>query len=348
MESLVSLPPKPQEALLLSLVPQLEFRRALCNTVGRGQFALALADANKERQVICHFWDLYAKEQCVVAAGELQANLTLSCQPELPTDPVDLVALAFSGQGEGELVRDHLQQAHQALKIGGRLIATIDKPEDKFLHDELRKLFAKVSRRASDAGVTYQATKTEPLKKSKNYTCEFPFRDGDRLLRLRTRPGVFSHRSLDGGARALINAMTITPGLRVLDIGCGCGAVGLAAAARETTAQVHAIDSHSRAIEATLWAAQANDIKNLTAALDCDGRSLAAGAFDLVLANPPYFSNFRIAELFVRLAHRALRTGGEALFVTKAPKWYEERLPRWFTKIEMRPGKNYTIVAAIK
>ena len=140
-------------------------------------------------------------------------------------------------------MRETLQMGHERLAQGGRLVASIDYARDQWLHEQLRRMFAKVTRRQSDSGVVYLATKTDPLRKLKNYAAEFAFRDGERLIQLRTRPGVFSHRELDGGARALIKTMRIEAGMRVLDLGCGSGAVGIAAAVREPGATVDAIDS---------------------------------------------------------------------------------------------------------
>jgi len=346
MNPFLTVPPRPQEELLLELAPSTAGKRVLCNTAGRGQFALAAT--GHAAHVSCHFLDLYHLHQCRTTAGEVPPNLSLVCEADLAAGPFDLAALSFSKQGDGELVRDLLQQGHERLEIGGRLAVTTDNPEDSFLHDELRKLFSKVTRRPSSTGVLYLATKIEPLRKVKNFACEFPFRDGERLIELRTRPGVFSHRRLDGGARAIINEMQIEPGMKVLDLGCGSGAVAVAAALRAENVQVTAVDSNPRAVEATAWSATKNNVANLHVTLDCDGSSVTDEAFGLVLANAPYFSNFRIAEHFARTAARALMNGGLALFVTKTPGWYVERLPKWFSSVEPRPGKNYTIVAATK
>src|SRR5581483_2603471 len=189
-------------------------------------------------------------------------------------------------QGDSELTREMLQLGHQRLSFGGQMIASIDNPNDHWLHEQLQKLFDKVTRRAGSDGVIYLATKQGPLRKIKNYAAEFAFRDGERLLDLRSRPGVFSHRRLDGGARSLIKTMHVESGMRVLDLGCGSGAVGIAAAARRADVRVDCIDSNPRAIESALWASERNHVK-LTATLDCDGRSVESGAYDLVLANPP-------------------------------------------------------------
>jgi 16S rRNA (guanine1207-N2)-methyltransferase len=341
---------RPQEQLLIDLVPELAAGRLLCNTAGRAQFALEYARNNPQATATCWFLDLYQCEQARAAAGETSTNLQLVCAADFPSAEVDLAALALHKQGDGELTREMLQQAHERLAIGGRIVAAIDQPSDQWLHELLKKQYDKVTRRPSETGAVYLATKKSPLKKLKHYDCEFEFRDAGRTLKLLSRPGVFSHRELDGGARALLNVMQIDPGLRVLDIGCGSGAVALAAAAREAGVRVHAIDSNPRAVECVLAGAERNDLKaSINAALDCDGRTVAENAFDLVLANPPYFSNFRLAELFVQIASKALVEDGYLLVVTKTPKWYEEHLPaHGYREINTLPERGYVVVTAMK
>jgi 16S rRNA (guanine1207-N2)-methyltransferase len=131
-----------------------------------------------------------------------------------------------------------------------------------------------------------------------------------------------------------MESMQLMPGQRVLDIGCGSGAVALAAALRGEGITAHGIDSNPRAVEAVQWAAVRNETQAVTASLDCDGSSLEPGSFDLALGNPPYYSNFRLAEIFIEIACRALKPSGELLLVTKMPDWYERNLSRWFQHFE--------------
>jgi 16S rRNA (guanine1207-N2)-methyltransferase len=210
----------------------------------------------------------------------------------------------------------------------------------------MRNLFDKVTRRPTDTGVLYLATKTAPLKKLKNFDGEFAFRDEGRLIKAVSRPGVFSHRSLDAGARALINTMTVRDGDRVLDLGCGSGAVALAAATRANGVSVVAIDSHARAVECTARGAKLNGLENVTAILNASGDAPEPATFDLVLGNPPYYSDHRISEIFLQGARRALKPGGTVLMVAKSYAWFETRMAELFEVVQLHPNKQYTVVAA--
>ena len=338
---------RPHEQLLVAIIPELSAARVLTNTAGRGQFAAAFARAYQQVTVTCWFLDLYQQQQANLVNQPLPANLRLTCEADPPPEEVDLVAWHFSRQGEAELTREMLQLGHQRLAIGGRMAATVDEPNDQWLGELLRGMFPKVTRRPSAEGTVYLATKTQPLKKIKDYACELTIRDGERLIHLRTRPGVFSHREIDGGARALLK-VEVEPARHILDLGCGSGAVGIAAATRHEEIRVHAIDSNPRAIEATRWACDRNGISNLTTALDCDGSSVPSSSCDLVLANPPYFSNYRIAELFLRIAERALASGGLLLVVTKTPQWFVEHLGKPWQDVSTGAIGNYVIVSALR
>jgi 16S rRNA (guanine1207-N2)-methyltransferase len=234
------------------------------------------------------------------------------------------------------------------LRLGGRIFATTDNRNDAWLGEQLGKIFRKVARRTLSVGVLYVGTKTEPLKKRKDYACKFAFRDRGRLIWATSRPGVFSHRRIDPGARHLIDTMPIEAGTRVLEIGCGAGTVALAAACRGDGVRVHAVDSNARAVECTQRGAELNGLANVTAELNARGEYAGAGEYDLALANPPYYSGFRIARHFLTVGREALRVGGRILVVTKHPAWYEENMPAWFEDVAMVERKGYVVFAGVK
>ncbi|HEY2250617.1 MAG TPA: hypothetical protein VGH74_06135, partial [Planctomycetaceae bacterium] len=213
------------EQLLITEIPALGGERILCTSLGRGQFAQMAASYFPHSQVICQFFDKYLADEAVQHFGLAQGGAEqggagegqplIVCHADFPQGPFDLVVIPVDPRGDSELSRDLLQSGHERLAAGGRLISATSNGDDQWLHGEMRKLFDKVTRRPMDEGVVYVATKTAELKKIKNFECEFAFRDQERLVKAVSRPGVFSHRSLDGGARALMNTMAVRDGDRV-------------------------------------------------------------------------------------------------------------------------------------
>jgi len=333
---------------LIDAVADLPGERVLCGTMGRAQLAAAMAAARPEARVVCHFLDAYLAN----IAGKYQRgageNLSLVCTADIPEDEVDLVAFPTHAGGEAELTRDYLQTGHRALVEGGRMAVSTNNSKDSWLHEQLQGMFSKVTRIPAKQGTVYIARKTAPLKKIKDFTGEFAFRDQGNLIKVVSRPGVFSHRRLDAGARALLKVTEVRGGDRVLDMGCGSGAVGLAIAARHENIAVTAIDSGARAVECTERGAALNGLQNVTTVHTADGKCAGQGTFNLFLGNPPYFSNYRIAELFLKTAAKMLKPGGEVLIVCKKTEWYLERMTKFFDAVGVAKSGAYQIVGGVQ
>ncbi len=340
--------PRTAEARALEVALTISGERILCTTVGRAQAAATLADKRPASRVACWFLDQHQQRLAAAACGEC-GNLSLAVAADAPPKPIDLAVIPLSKSGEAELARDLLQSACQWLELGGTLVAAVDNPRDRWLREQLGAWFDKVSIVTRADAVAYVARKTAEPRKWKNFRCEFAFRDRGRLIRVVSRPGVFSHRRIDGGARQLLAAADPASGARILDVGCGAGVVGLALAARDPTCRVHAVDSHARAVECTLAGAALNGLTNVTVKLNSTGEYDAAGQFDLALANPPYYADFAIAERFLAAARRSLKPGsGRVLVVTKRPAWYHDHMQAEWIGVESRQGKNYAIVTALR
>lgn len=343
-----AIPPYSQEQLLIDALPRMRADRLICTSAGLAQFAVAAARAMPQASVSCTYLDLYRATLATEYWTDSPRNARIECAADLPGDEVDVVAFPFSSGGEAELTRDLIQAGHERLQIGGQMYAATDNRKDKWLFEQLGKVFRKLECHPSATGALYVGTKTEPLKRVRNLACEFAFRDRGRLIRAYSRPGVFSHRHLDTGARRLMDEMELQPNARVLDIGCGTGAVALAAACRGEGVTVHAVDSNARAIECTNRGAALNELGNVKFELNADGNVCGAGSYDVALANPPYYASFRIAEHFLTASRRALRPGGKILVVTKNSDWYQENLSRWFDNARIREIKGYYVVAALR
>ncbi len=318
------------EQLLIDYLPEQLDRWRVSSTLlvtsGRGQAAEVIAVGKHSQSCDVWFIDLFlaSLSRQFLAERIGDCMIDVSCSSDMPEKTFDLVALAVSKKAEAELTRDYLQQAHGQLDDGGRMVVAVDAPQDTWVHEQLSGIFSKVTRVPSEKGVIYSARKNGELKKVKDFWCEFPFRDEcEKMWQLRTRPGVFSHRRLDAGARQLMRTCEIGPEDKVLDLGCGAGALALTASG-QTGGTVYAVDCNARATQCTALSADANLADNVEVILNSDGELGLDGTIDLVLANPPYFGGDAIPVHFVETSIQVLRSGGALLVVNKKPSWYSE------------------------
>lgn len=304
--------------------------------------------------------------------SESDPSIRIMCAPDLPERQFDAVVFATNPVSSSEQTQEYLQTAYLRLRDGGQMIASTSNPNDKWLHEQLRELYGRVTVRKDSRGVVYLATRTQPLRKIRDFHASSAFRMGEVLIHVKTRPGVFSHRKVDGGARALIRALQPEPEVgeltqestektftekpsaektspkKIVDLGCGSGAVAMAAAIKYPAAAILAIDSHARAIECTLQNAQLNGITTVDVMLAADAEIPEPNSWDLVLTNPPYYSDYRISELFLNAALRALRPGGEIRLVTKLTDWHIPRMEQSFRNVSAREIGEYTVISGWK
>jgi 16S rRNA (guanine1207-N2)-methyltransferase len=290
------------------------------------------------------------------------SDVTVLCAPDLPgvslpgepvapaAPPLDLVALPFPKGGEALFGREILEEAHAALRPGGRLLAATDDPKGTWLKKVVKEIFGKATVvRKEKRGICVGAARTRPRAEVRDHRHPMKMAVGERELAIESRPGVFGHARLDGGTRALAARLDPKPGDRVLDLGCGYGALGLAAAALAPLKEAVLVDSNARAVLLAARNAAANGFTNVRVLLRADLEDLGSEPFDLALANPPYFSNFRIAAAFVTRAHALLRMGGRLLLVAKASAEHAAIVREHFgaAAVEEAPG-GYGIVRAVK
>ncbi|MDD4102753.1 MAG: methyltransferase, partial [Kiritimatiellae bacterium] len=158
----------------------------------------------------------------------------------------------------------------------------------------------------------------------------------------------FCHRRPDAGGLALaeIGALEMRPGLRVLDIGCGCGLVGCLLAVSQPDARVTFLDSHARALAATSRNIAALGLQKTEMFLSDTG--LSRSGYHLALGNAPYFSDFRIARLFAETARSALLPHGVCMMVAKSARPLAEMQEELFGNAEVVPRRGYGVVRSVR
>lgn len=108
----------------------------------------------------------------------------------------------------------------------------------------------------------------------------------------------------------------LPPPDRVLDLGCGNGAVGLALAQGWPKSTVELVDKDIVAVETSQANAERNALPNATVRLSAGFRDVPPAPFDLIVSNlPAQAGNEALDELLLG-AHDCLRPGGTLVIVT--------------------------------
>ena len=105
-----------------------------------------------------------------------------------------------------------------------------------------------------------------------------------RTLAFETDAGVFSKQHIDPGSEILCKSLPELHG-RVLDMGCGWGAMTVMALARFPALDVTMADVNERALDLAVRNVQKNGMQ--AKAVLSDGFERVEGEFDAVMTNPP-------------------------------------------------------------
>lgn len=130
-----------------------------------------------------------------------------------------------------------------------------------------------------------------------------------------TEAGVFSRERVDRGTRLLIKHLEVRPGDRVLDLGCGYGAVGIVAAKLAPLGRVTLVDINARAVGLARENLQLNWIPNAEVQ-EGDGFAPVAGrAFDVIALNPPIRAGLGVVHPLIEHGSDHLAPGGRFYLV---------------------------------
>lgn len=160
----------------------------------------------------------------------------------------------------------------------------------------------------------------------------------DVRFTLRLQPGVFSARKLDEATELLIGGLQIHRRAEVLDLGCGAGPIGIAAALLAPEGRATLADSNPMAVALAERNVAANGILNAAVLLSDGYSALADQRFDVIATNPPFHQHGRdardTAERFIREAPDHLLPGGHCYVVANAFLAYERLMTDVFGAVE--------------
>lgn len=126
----------------------------------------------------------------------------------------------------------------------------------------------------------------QPRARSAPRTLRFLYRG--ELLTFVVDRGVFAGHALDPGTALLIENLVVRPTDRVLDLGCGWGAVGVAAAKAASEGHVVLTDVNRRAAHLAKRNLERNAVANAEVRVGSLYEPVGDERFDLIAANPPY------------------------------------------------------------
>jgi 16S rRNA (guanine1207-N2)-methyltransferase len=171
-------------------------------------------------------------------------------------------------------------------------------------------------------------------------------------LRLRTDAGVFSRGALDRGTELLIEALEVGPCELILDLGCGYGAIGIAASKLSEGGHVILTDVNERAVRLAKENLRANDVTNAEVRTGDLYEPVRGMAFDHVACNPPIRAGRALVDRIVSEAPAHLLDGGRLWLVARTRQGADalrERMAETFGRAEIvRRGSGYKVLCSVK
>lgn len=312
--------------------------------------------ACKPGDVVVHVLDIYHLHAIEKTwAGAVESV----CSPHLPQVAPDgsswsrIVFRTGPKLMSGELALDLLQECHHVAGTGRPVAVPVEVEyvgRERDRNDLLDKVKDRIDRKFAAV-----------------WPASVP---GGEKLMFTSYPGCFCHRRLDEGGLALAEVVSrelkerqaltsnLLP-LTLLDMGCGCGLVGLLVASVVKGVKLTMIDSHTRAVEAAAVNARAfgADARVILADDGLDSVVVEPGttagapskqAYDVFVGNPPYYSDYRIADVFLQTAKKALKPGGVCYTVVKNDAGIRPVQERYFPSVEVIRRRGYCVLKSVK
>ncbi|WP_409439583.1 methyltransferase [Psychromonas sp. GE-S-Ul-11] len=175
--------------------------------------------------------------------------------------------------------------------------------------------------------------------------------------KIHNHANVFSRNHLDIGGRYLMDNLPEGDFTKIVDLGCGNGVVGMAAAQAYPDAQITFIDESYMAVDS----ARINMLKNFEEERSDNTRFVVnnglvgfkSRSYDLILCNPPFHQQHAITDHIAwsmfNDAHFCLAINGELVIVGNRHLDYQDKLNRIFGNCELiAENKKFVILRAIK
>ncbi|WP_329130173.1 methyltransferase [Streptomyces sp. NBC_01476] len=290
-----------------------------------------------------------------------QARLRLLSTQDTPPERIDLLLIRVPKSLA--LLEDQLHRLAPAVRPDTLVVGTGMVTE---IHTSTLRLFERIlgptrtSRAVRKARLIFCTPTPEITARGPNpWPLRYALPEGVGAVSGRTvtnHAGVFCADRLDIGTRFLLQHLPERGGQdRVVDLGCGNGVVGTAAALANPACEVLFTDESHQAVASAEATFRANADPATKAEFQVADALTAVPpeSVDLILNNPPFHSHRATTETAARhmfaTAHAALRPGGTLVVVANRHLPYHLRLRRLFGSCEVvASDPKFVILRATK
>lgn len=203
--------------------------------------------------------------------------------------------------------------------------------------------------RDDDAAAGEHYFTEQPHVRSERTERRFLYRG--ELLTFVVDAGLFSSHGLDPGTALLIQNLVVRPSDRILDLGCGWGAVGVAAAKSAPNGRVVLTDVNRRATRLARENLERNRVSNAEVRAGSLFGPVAGETFDVIATNPPFHVGRAFVLRMLREAPQFLTPDGRLVLVGKGSQgirfyqeWLEAHWPGTVSVLDR--GSGYRVIEA--
>lgn len=165
-----------------------------------------------------------------------------------------------------------------------------------------------------------------------------------------TSSGVFSKDKIDKGTLVLAENMVIKNNSKVLDIGCGIGVLGIAAA-KLFNSEVVMTDINKRAVMLAVKNLKSNNVEAEVYQGNLYGE-VKDNDFDVILSNPPQTAGKEVCFRLIEEAKNHLKNGGNLQIVArhnKGGKTLSKKIKEFFGNVRVVAKKSgYWVYLSVK